>query len=108
MDGHSRGECCNDWLADELDEEAKVEEPTQDFYDPSEKGQSDSLVRGPPGIVEGHEGVDSGGPYGGLSGGAQEAVGEAGHKAGIQPVLQGQSGQGGVPCSRRYASRFTR
>ena len=101
MDGHSRGECCNDWLADELDEEAKVEEPTQNFYDPSEEGQGDSLVRNPPGVVVGHEGVDSGGPYGGLSGSAQKAVGEAGHKTGVQAVLQGQAGERGVTCRRR-------
>ena len=96
QDGDDGGEGGDDGARDELYEKAEVANPRQYFYQAGPEGECDRLVRDGAGVVVGHEEVDSCRPHRGLPGGAQQTVDEAGHDAGVQPVLQGQPGQGGV------------
>ena len=66
LDADCGGKRCDNGLTDELDEEAEVEDPAEDLDDPGEESESDCLVRAATGIVERHDGVNSGRPNSGL------------------------------------------
>ena len=53
-------------MTDVLDEEAEVEDAAEDLDDPGEESESDCLVRAATGVVERHDGVNSGRPNSGL------------------------------------------
>ena len=91
-DGCSRGEAGDDWLGDEVDEEAEPEEAAQEDDQPGDEGEQDGVVRPQLGVLPGHEGHDGGGADSDVLRGAKHDVDETSHEGGVQPVLRRQSG----------------
>ena len=100
--GHGSTESSDHRLADKLDQETQVEQSTDELDETGEEGQGGRLVRVSPGVVVGHDGHDGGGADGDLLGSAQQAVSEAWHEAGVEAVLHGQAGEGGVAYTLGY------
>ena len=65
-DGHgsSRGEAGDDWEGDEVNEEAEMEEMTEEDEGPGEEGEEDGVLVTTLGVVPRHEGHDGGGADG--------------------------------------------